>query len=100
VSGRRGPAANLVEVSHDRQNRGSPSVPSRSSGSVHKSNDRLDHDRDARVRLEVPIVVTSVGTHHEMITGVLRGIPGEGELVDRFAAEYDAARAALLRRVA
>ena len=32
--------------------------------------------------------------------GVLRDIPSAADLVDRFAAEYDAARAALLRRVA
>jgi nitronate monooxygenase len=32
--------------------------------------------------------------------GAIRDIPSAGELIDRFAAEYDAARAALLRRVA
>ena len=72
---------------HDDANPDTPAAPFAVNQIVHRSNDRLQHDIDACVKHEVPIVITSLGARPEVNEAVhsYGGIVLHDIINDRFA---------------
>src|SRR6476620_10767628 len=57
-------------AAHDKANPDNKAAPFAINQSVHKSNDRLEHDMQLCAKYKVPIVITSLGAREDVNQGV------------------------------